>query len=128
MPKITQALTLSFIVFLNTVVLGQAEFVLTYNGNPINLNDGLELRKVTYPLVRLELGGDVEDLSDEIRLELTLIRKGRAVRAIRGNIIKGKKMSIKGILDIAKAGDEIMITTNGNYSGLKNNSIKFSVR
>lgn len=101
----------------------QSEIRVTNNGDPIDLNEGIDLSRVTYPLVRLELSKDEDVRRRYTHMEWTIVRGGRAVYSMRANP-KGKdgKMSLKNLLNHARPGDNILIQM-GNTSGLKGRKV-----
>ena len=124
MIKIVQILLLCL---MNFTLFGQAEIVLTYDGKLIPQEDGLRISKMSYPLVRLAIVGEMDNKDENVRLEVTLIRMGRAVRSMRSMIDKGNGSSLQNVMRSARSGDELIITVRDDLDGLKNRVVKYSI-
>ncbi len=123
MTKNAQPFLVALFLSLGWSAYAQSDINVTYNGNPINLDDGIDLSKVTYPLVRLELNANEEIRGHYTHMEWTIVRGGRAVYSMRVNPAgESGKMSLKNLLDHARPGDNISIQL-GKTSGLKERKI-----
>lgn len=109
MPNFHPVLLLGLLMTTTLSTYGQSEIIVTHKSSPVDVSQGIDLSNYTYSAINVALSQDSTISSRYSHMELTLIRNGRAVAEVRGNVEKGAKLSLSQMMSQARTGDKVMV-------------------
>lgn len=129
MRKPIQLLFFASAFFVSSLAHAQSEVILSYNGDPVDVREGLDLSKISYPLVKLEVNQENGAFARYPYSEVTLVRGSRAMYTARGHgMDDSHEVNIKLAMKKARQGDRLVVTLMEDLENKKSKRVEIPIR